>query len=216
MLLLIDNYDSFVYNLARYLTELGQQTQVVRNDALTVAAVAALRPDAIVLSPGPCTPAESGICVPLIQQLSATIPMLGVCLGHQAIGAAFDVPVIRAPRAIHGQASMINHTGTRLFAGLPRPLRVGRYHSLIVDRHALPPELAVSAETQDGLVMALEHRTRPLWGVQFHPESVLTTGGHQLLANFLRLAGLTPGPLPPGDWRPPAENAEQLPVGFHW
>ena len=190
MLLLIDNYDSFVYNLARYLVELGCETQVIRNDAIDVEGVAALSPSAIVISPGPCTPHEAGISIPLIRELSHSIPILGVCLGHQAIAAAFGGDVIRAPKPVHGRTSLIQHSGTDLFQDLPQPLRVARYHSLIVDEQTLPSSLRVTARTEDGIPMAVQHEAWPLYGVQFHPESVLTQEGHQLLANFLRLSAL--------------------------
>ena len=185
MILLIDNYDSFVFNLARYVRELGCETLVVRNDALTVERVAQLEPEAVILSPGPCTPAEAGICVDLVRQLGDHLPMLGVCLGHQAIAAACGARVIRAAEPVHGRASSIIHTGTDLFAGLPNPQRVGRYHSLVVDVADLPAELMVTARTPDGIAMAIAHRTQPLWGVQFHPESILTGQGLKILRNFL-------------------------------
>ncbi len=188
MILLIDNYDSFVYNLARYFTRLGQTTHVVRNDAIDVAAVRHLRPQAIVLSPGPCTPAEAGCSLDIVRQFSGEIPLLGVCLGHQAIGAAFGGQVVRAPQPVHGSASLITHNRQGIFAGLPAPLTVGRYHSLAVAETGLPPDLEVTARAGDGVIMALCHRRHPTVGVQFHPESILTEGGHELLANFLRLA----------------------------
>lgn len=190
MIVLIDNYDSFVYNLARYLRELGGETHVVRNDAATVADIAALQPQAIVISPGPCSPAEAGISVAVLQQLSPSIPTLGVCLGHQALAMAAGGDVVRAAEPMHGRASLITHTGQGLFVDLPQPLRVGRYHSLVAERESLPAELRITAQTDDGVIMGLEHATWPAWGVQFHPESVLTEAGHQLLANFLRMAGL--------------------------
>ena len=191
MILVVDNYDSFTYNLVQYLGELGEALHVVRNDALSVADVAALNPEAIVLSPGPRTPAEAGICVPLIQALGASVPMLGVCLGHQAIGAAYGGNVIRAPRGVmHGKTSLVKHNGDDLFAGLPSPLRVMRYHSLIVDKNELPDCLIVTATAADDAseVHGLRHREHPVWGVQFHPESILTEQGSDILANFLRLA----------------------------
>jgi anthranilate synthase/aminodeoxychorismate synthase-like glutamine amidotransferase len=186
--LLIDNYDSFVHNLARYLTELGCETEVVRNDRLTVDDIARHPCAAVVISPGPCSPTEAGVSVPLVRELSGTVPILGVCLGHQAIAAAFGGRVIRAPEPVHGRASRVRHDGTRLFEGLPNPLTVGRYHSLVAEESTLPPMLRVTARTDDGLVMACEHESHPTWGVQFHPESILTEGGHALIANFLRLA----------------------------
>jgi anthranilate synthase/aminodeoxychorismate synthase-like glutamine amidotransferase len=201
MLLLIDNYDSFVHNLARYVEELGVETHVVRNDALSVTAVQQLAPEAIILSPGPCSPAEAGICMEIVQQLGASVPLLGVCLGHQAIAAALGGQVIRSPVPQHGRASRIRHNGSRLFQGCPSEFQVGRYHSLLVDEATLPAELTVTARTvTDNLIMALEHRNWPVWGVQFHPESVLTEQGHRLLANFLKLSGMTsPEQFPRGD-----------------
>lgn len=190
MILLIDNYDSFVHNLARYFTRLGQETRVVRNDALDADAIQQLRPQAIVLSPGPCGPDQAGCSLEVVRQFWQTIPILGVCLGHQAIAAAFGGHVIRARQPWHGRSSEITHDGLGIFAGLPNPLTVGRYHSLAIDAASLPPELRVTARTGEGEVMALAHATRPVIGVQFHPESVLTEHGPQLLANFLRLAGL--------------------------
>jgi anthranilate synthase/aminodeoxychorismate synthase-like glutamine amidotransferase len=189
MILLIDNYDSFVYNLARYFGELDCDTHVVRNDAVSVADVAALRPDAVVLSPGPCTPYEAGICIELVRKLDAAVPLLGVCLGHQAIAAALGGRVVRSP-PVHGRTSRIFHEGVGLFAGMPIPCRGARYHSLIVDECSLPAELRVTARCDEGLVMAIEHVTRPVFGVQFHPEAVLTEQGHRLLANFVRIAGV--------------------------
>lgn len=211
MILLIDNYDSFVFNLARYLEELGQETSVVRNDALTIPEMTALQPDAIIISPGPCTPNEAGISLDVIRHLSETTPMLGVCLGHQAIASAFGGRVIRAPEPVHGRTSLIHHRGEDLFHDLPTPLRATRYHSLIAEESSLPAELTVTARTQDGLIMGLSHRTRRCYGVQFHPESVLTEHGHLLLANFLRLAGLPAAACPTGDWQPPTTRETELP-----
>ncbi len=199
MILLIDNYDSFVYNLARYLAELGCNTDVVRNDAVTVADVARTNPQAIVISPGPCTPNEAGISLALIRELGPRIPILGVCLGHQALAAALGGQVIRAPEPVHGRTSLVEHSSERLFAGLPNPLRATRYHSLIVDEMSLPHDLRVTARTADRIPMALEHARWPAFGVQFHPESILTDSGHRLLANFLQLAGLPVGEIPAGD-----------------
>ncbi len=194
MILVVDNYDSFTYNLVQHLGALGADLRVERNDALTVAEVEALGPQAIVLSPGPCTPAEAGICVPVIEALGPRIPILGVCLGHQAIGAAYGGRVIRAPRGVmHGKTSRIRHTGTGIFAGLPNPLEVMRYHSLVVERATLPAGLVVdaTADDDDTEIHAMHHVAHPVWGVQFHPESILTQGGRALLANFLSLAGAT-------------------------
>jgi anthranilate synthase component 2 len=202
MILLIDNYDSFVHNLARYFQQLGQTTHVMRNDAADVATIERLRPQAIVLSPGPCTPAEAGCSIDVVRQLAGQLPILGVCLGHQAIGAALGAKIVRAPEPMHGRTSSVSHTESGLFEGVPNPLTVARYHSLVVDEGTLPKELAVTARTVDGTIMALAHRTWPLFGLQFHPESILTVGGYSLLANFLRLAGL---PLP--DRLPEAELA---------
>src|SRR5262245_41125024 len=199
MILLIDNYDSFVYNLARYLTELGCATQVVRNDSVTIAEVEQLSPEAIVISPGPCTPNEAGISLALIRELGPRVPLLGVCLGHQALGAALGANVVRAPEPVHGRTSLIHHRGERLFAGLANPLRATRYHSLIVEEASLPAELIVTARTADGIPMALEHAHWPAFGVQFHPESILTDSGHRLLANFLALAGIPVRDAPVGD-----------------
>ena len=203
MLLLIDNYDSFVHNLARYFVELGCETHVVRNDAVTVAEVRELAPSAIVISPGPCTPREAGVSMELVRELGPSIPMLGVCLGHQAIAAALGGQVIRADEPVHGRTSWVRHDGRRLFAGLPNPLRATRYHSLIVDEVTLPSDLIVTARTEDGVPMALEHERWPLFGVQFHPESVLSQCGRALLGNFLSLAGLPVRPCSIEDWIEP-------------
>jgi anthranilate synthase/aminodeoxychorismate synthase-like glutamine amidotransferase len=191
LILLIDNYDSFVHNLARYFQRLGQQTLVVRNDAITVEQVCEMKPRAIVLSPGPCSPGEAGRSVELVQRLWTEIPILGVCLGHQAIAAAFGATIVRAREPMHGRTSEVFHDGCGVFAGVPDPLVVCRYHSLIVDEATLPECLQVTARTLDGVVMALRHRQRPIVGVQFHPESILTEFGYPLLANFLRLAGIS-------------------------
>ncbi len=187
MILLIDNYDSFVFNIARYVEELGQAVRVVRNDAITAEEVAALAPHALVLSPGPCAPDQAGVCLELIRRFSGTIPILGVCLGHQCIGQAFGGTVVRATRPLHGQATPIEHEGRGLFDGLPQPLAVGRYHSLVVAPD-VPAPLRVTARSAEGEVMALEHESHPTFGVQFHPESVLTEAGHALLGNFLEAA----------------------------
>jgi anthranilate synthase/aminodeoxychorismate synthase-like glutamine amidotransferase len=189
MILLIDNYDSFVHNLARYFQRLGQPTQIVRNDDIDVAGVRTIKPAAIVLSPGPCTPLEAGASLDIVRTFRAEIPMLGVCLGHQVIAEAHGGRVVRGASAVHGRQSQIQHTGTRLFSGLPSPLTVGRYHSLVVDPNSVPDELQVSAWTEDGVLMAFEHCTLPVFGVQFHPESILTESGYELLSNFLRAAG---------------------------
>ncbi|HEX5104995.1 MAG TPA: aminodeoxychorismate/anthranilate synthase component II [Pirellulaceae bacterium] len=190
MILLIDNYDSFVHNLARYLRRMGQETLVVRNTEIDVAGIEELAPQAVVLSPGPCTPNEAGCSLNVVRSLGASVPILGVCLGHQTIGAALGAKVVRAPQPVHGRASLVRHDGAGVFAGLPSPLTVGRYHSLIVDPATLPEDLVPTAWSDEGVVMALAHRRWPLVGVQFHPESILTECGYELLANFLRLAGL--------------------------
>jgi anthranilate synthase/aminodeoxychorismate synthase-like glutamine amidotransferase len=214
MLLLIDNYDSFVHNLARYFQRLGQETLVVRNDATSARQIAAQRPQAIVLSPGPCTPSEAGCSIEVVQQLAGQIPILGVCLGHQAIGEGLGGRVIRAPAPMHGRSSSIRHTGRGIFAGVASPLTVGRYHSLVVDSSALPADLEVTAQTTEGTIMALAHRRWPVYGVQFHPESILTEGGYQILANFLRIAGAdVPTSLPAMDQERPAPSDQpQLPT----
>jgi anthranilate synthase/aminodeoxychorismate synthase-like glutamine amidotransferase len=185
MLLLIDNYDSFTYNLYQYLAELGAEPLVRRNDEITAAEAEELQPTRLVLSPGPCTPREAGVCVALIQALGPRIPILGVCLGHQCIGAAYGGVVARAPEPVHGKLSQIRHRGLGIFRDLPSPFAATRYHSLIVERATLPAELEVTAETDGGLVMGLRHREYPIEGVQFHPESILTREGNRLLANFL-------------------------------
>jgi len=193
MILLIDNYDSFVHNLARYFQRLGQETVVVRNDALDPAAIERLRPDAIVLSPGPCTPTEAGCSLDVVRHFAARLPILGVCLGHQTIAAALGGRIVRAREPMHGRASTITHDGRGIFVGLPNPLTIGRYHSLVVEEATLPRELVVTARTDDGTVMALVHREHAIVGVQFHPESILTECGFAMLAGFLRIARL---PLP--------------------
>jgi len=190
MLLVIDNYDSFTYNLVQYFGELGQEPVVRRNDAIEVEEIGALRPRAIVLSPGPCTPSEAGITVPVVKRWGHEIPILGVCLGHQAIGEAYGGVVTRAARVMHGKVSKIAHDGTGLFQGLPSPLDVMRYHSLIVERATLPPVLEILATTGDAPdeIQAVKHVSHPVWGVQFHPESVLTQSGKRILENFLAMA----------------------------
>ena len=190
MILVVDNYDSFTYNLVHYLAELGAETRVVRNDDLTAAEAWALRPEAILLSPGPCAPDQAGICLPLIDSAPLDMPILGVCLGHQAIGQAFGGEVVRALSLMHGKTSPIEHGGASVFKGLPSPFTATRYHSLAVERETLPDVLEVTAWTADGQIMGLAHRTRPIHGVQFHPESIATEHGHDLLANFLDLANV--------------------------
>jgi anthranilate synthase/aminodeoxychorismate synthase-like glutamine amidotransferase len=196
MILLLDNYDSFVHNLARYFQRLGQQTQVVRSDAIDPAGVLALRPAAVVLSPGPCTPREAGCSVDVVRKLGSQLPVLGICLGHQAIAAAFGGAIVRAPSPFHGRSTPIQHTQEGVFHDVPNPISVCRYHSLVVDRATLPQALRVTATTADGLVMAIQHETAPVVGLQFHPEAILTEHGYRLLANFLSLAGLSAGDLP--------------------
>ena len=190
MILVIDNYDSFTYNLVHYLNELGAQTHVVRNDALTVEQALGQKPEAVLLSPGPCDPDQAGICLPLLKDAPDDLAILGVCLGHQAIGQAFGGDVVRAKALMHGKTSQIHHDGKGLFAGLPNPFTATRYHSLAVERATLPADLVVTDWTEDGEIMGLQHRTRPIYGVQFHPESIATEGGHDLLANFLDMAGV--------------------------
>ncbi|HEX4004288.1 MAG TPA: aminodeoxychorismate/anthranilate synthase component II [Candidatus Acidoferrales bacterium] len=185
MILLLDNYDSFTYNLAQYLGQMGQELLIRRNDEITLDEIEARNPERIVISPGPCTPKEAGISVPLIERFAGKIPILGVCLGHQSIGAAFGGRVVRAPKVMHGKTSQIHHDGETIFYGLPQDFQATRYHSLIVDRKTLPRELEISAETSDGIIMGLRHRKLKVEGVQFHPESVLTDAGFRLLENFL-------------------------------
>jgi anthranilate synthase component II len=192
MLILIDNYDSFTYNLVHYLGELGAECRVYRNDAITADEVFALGPSAIVLSPGPCTPSDAGICLELIAKAGPKTPLLGVCLGHQAIGQHFGGDVVRAPMPVHGKLSEITNTGRGLFNGLPSRFSVTRYHSLTVAPASVPPALEVTAQTADGVIMGLAHRTLPVHGVQFHPESIASEHGHAILANFLELAGMAP------------------------
>jgi anthranilate synthase/aminodeoxychorismate synthase-like glutamine amidotransferase len=188
MVLLIDNYDSFVHNLARYVRELGEEAVVVRNDAMTLDEVASLRPERIILSPGPCTPHEAGISTGLVQRFGPSTPVLGVCLGHQCIGAAYGAAIVRAGRPVHGRTSEVMHDGSGVFAGLGSPLIGARYHSLVIARASLPDELRlVGYASDDGEIMAVEHVSHPVYGVQFHPESAATRHGHDLIANFLRL-----------------------------
>ncbi len=190
MILVVDNYDSFTWNLVHYLAELGAETRVVRNDDLTAAEAWALRPEAVLLSPGPCTPNEAGICLAMLDTAPLDMPIFGVCLGHQAMGQAFGGEVIRAKALMHGKTSPIEHEGRSVFKGLPSPFTATRYHSLAVRRETLPDVLEVTAWTADGEIMGLAHRTRPIHGVQFHPESIATEHGHDLLANFLDLANI--------------------------
>jgi anthranilate synthase/aminodeoxychorismate synthase-like glutamine amidotransferase len=187
MLLMIDNYDSFTYNLVQYLGELGEDVRVYRNDKITVEDIETLKPSRIVISPGPCTPKEAGISVEAIRRFAGRLPMLGVCLGHQSLAVAFGGEVIRAPRLMHGKTSMIRHDDRTIFASLPNPFEATRYHSLIVDRDGLPDCFEISAETGDGEIMGMRHRSLGVEGVQFHPESILTTAGKDLLRNFLKL-----------------------------
>jgi anthranilate synthase component 2 len=187
MLLMIDNYDSFTYNLVQYLGELGQDVHTVRNDELDLEAIAALNPERIVISPGPCSPAEAGISVPVLQYFAGRLPILGVCLGHQAIGAAFGGQVVRARQIMHGKTSPITHDGRGVFADLPSPYTVVRYHSLAIERDSLPACLEITAQTEDGEIMGVRHRHFAVEGVQFHPESIETEHGHRLLQNFLAL-----------------------------
>ncbi len=188
MIILIDNYDSFTWNLYHYLGELGAETVVHRNDAVSPGQVLSARPEAIVLSPGPCTPNEAGICLDLIGQAAGKVPILGVCLGHQAIGQAFGGHVVRAASLMHGKLSRIRHHGTGIFRGIPSPFEATRYHSLVVERETMPDCLEVTAETDDGIVMGFSHKTLPIHGVQFHPESIASEHGHRLLQNFIALA----------------------------
>jgi anthranilate synthase/aminodeoxychorismate synthase-like glutamine amidotransferase len=210
MILVIDNYDSFTYNLAQYLGELGEDPRVFRNDAITVGEIEEMAPEAIVISPGPCTPAEAGVSAPVVASLAGRIPMLGVCLGHQCIGAACGAPVVRGRAPVHGKTSRIFHDGRTIFEGLPSPLVGTRYHSLVIDEAGLPDCLEVSARTEDGVIMGVRHRAAPVEGVQFHPESVLTEHGHALLRNFLAMARgggprSDPGPGLAGQARPSHE-----------
>jgi anthranilate synthase component 2 len=188
MVFVLDNYDSFTFNLVQYMGELGADVVVRRNDELTPEQVEALHPDRIVLSPGPCTPQEAGISIDLIRHMAGKVPILGVCLGHQAIGAAFGGNIIRAPKLMHGKTSAVEHDGKTIFDGISTPMTCTRYHSLIVEEKGLPKDLEVSARTADGTIMGLRHRSLPVEGVQFHPESVLTTDGKRLIQNFLKLA----------------------------
>ena len=187
MLLVIDNYDSFTYNLVQYLGELGQDIRVYRNDKITLKEIESLKPEKIVISPGPCTPKEAGISVDLIKQFAGRIPILGVCLGHQSIGYALGGEIIHAKKLMHGKTSMINHDGKTIFKNLPNPFEATRYHSLVIERESIPDELEISAETDDGEIMGVRHKEYIIEGVQFHPESILTKAGKDLLRNFLKL-----------------------------
>ena len=190
MILVIDNYDSFTYNLVHYLNELGAETLVHRNDAISVEQALALKPQGVLLSPGPCTPNEAGICLDLLAKAPDALPILGVCLGHQSIGQAFGGKVVRARQLMHGKTSPIHHTGAGVFTGLKNPFTATRYHSLCIEKDTAPEVLEVTAWTDDGEIMGVQHRTRPIHGVQFHPESIATECGHELLANFLATAGV--------------------------
>jgi anthranilate synthase/aminodeoxychorismate synthase-like glutamine amidotransferase len=193
MVLLIDNYDSFTFNLAQYLGELGAEVSVRRNDQITLDEVDAMDGlDGVVVSPGPCTPRDAGISIRIIEHMTGKVPVLGVCLGHQSIGEAFGGDVVRAPQLMHGKTSFIQHDGVGIFQGLPNPFIATRYHSLIVDRETLPETLEITAQTEDGIIMGLQHRDFPVYGVQFHPESILTPTGKQLLGNFLVTTGKSP------------------------
>jgi anthranilate synthase component 2 len=196
MFLLIDNYDSFTYNLFHFLGELGATLVVRRNDAISVADALASQPQGIILSPGPCDPDKAGICLDLIKAAAGKVPVLGVCLGHQAIGQAFGGRVVRAPAPMHGKLSLVHHRAQGVFADLPSPFSATRYHSLVVERGSLPDCLAITAETETGIIMGLQHRELPIHGVQFHPESIASEHGHRLLANFLQIAGHNALPLP--------------------
>jgi len=196
MILLLDNYDSFVYNLARYVRELGETPVVHRHDAITVDDAAAMAPSHIIISPGPCSPAEAGISTELVRRLGSTVPILGVCLGHQCIGAAYGGEIVRANRPMHGKTSLIHHQGTGLFHGLPNPFRATRYHSLVIAPASVPPELEVLATSDDGEIMAVRHVRHPVHGVQFHPESVLTEHGYRLVDHFLHGVPRTPRAVP--------------------
>ncbi|MDA1053895.1 MAG: aminodeoxychorismate/anthranilate synthase component II [Planctomycetota bacterium] len=219
MILLIDNYDSFVFNLARYFQRLGQETHVVRNDAIDADGVRKLAPAAIVLSPGPCTPNEAGCSLDVVRRLWQDYPILGVCLGHQTIAAAFGAVITQAPQPMHGRTSAVDHDEAGVYQSIPSPFTACRYHSLVVEATSLPDELIVTSRTSDGVVMGLQHRWAPIVGVQFHPESVLTEYGFQLLNNFLVLAGLTPHAIPTTQSErlysaPPSRQLPTTPVTF--
>ncbi len=215
MILLIDNYDSFVFNLARYFQRLEQETLVVRNDTITPRQIRELGPQAVVLSPGPCTPSEAGCSLEVVRELAGRVPILGICLGHQAIGAALGGRVVRAPEPMHGRTSPVFHAGQGIFAGLPSPIVACRYHSLVIERASLPAELEVTAWTSDGTIMAVRHRAWPVVGLQFHPESILTETGYDLLAAFLRIAGASgAASIPPmsSERAEPTREARPLPA----
>jgi anthranilate synthase/aminodeoxychorismate synthase-like glutamine amidotransferase len=207
MILLLDNYDSFVYNLARYVRELGETPVVHRHDALSVDDVAAMAPSHIIISPGPCSPAEAGISTEVVRRLGTTIPILGVCLGHQCIGAAYRGEIVRAGRPMHGKTSLIHHRGAGIFHGLPEPFRATRYHSLVIAPASVPSDLLVTATSEDGEIMAVQHARNPVYGVQFHPESVLTEHGYRLVDHFLHGVPATPRPVPA------AADCALVPVG---
>jgi len=189
MILMIDNYDSFTFNIVQYLGQMGEEVRVYRNDKITIEEIRQLRPQAIFLSPGPCTPKEAGITVAVIRSFYLSVPIMGICLGHQSIGYAFGGEIVRAERVMHGKTSPIHHDGKTIFAGLPSPFIAGRYHSLVVKRATLPPCLEISAETQEGEIMGLRHKEYPVEGIQFHPESVLTPQGKRIMKNFLKYTG---------------------------
>jgi anthranilate synthase/aminodeoxychorismate synthase-like glutamine amidotransferase len=210
MILLLDNYDSFVYNLDRYLQRLGQPTVVVRSDAIGTESIGRLHPSAIVISPGPKDPDDAGCSMEVVRRFTGSIPILGVCLGHQAIGQALGARIVRASQPMHGKSSILNHRSSRLMRGLPETFSVGRYHSLVIDPATLPDVLQATAWTEDGTIMAIEHREHPVFGVQFHPESILTEHGYELLAGFLRECGLTANPTPKPDWQPASPRAPEF------
>jgi len=207
MILLLDNYDSFVYNLARYVRELGETPVVHRHDALSVDDVAAMAPSHIIISPGPCSPAEAGISTEVVRRLGISIPILGVCLGHQCIGAAYGGEIVRAGRPMHGKTSLIHHRGAGILHGLPEPFRATRYHSLVIAPASVPSDLTVTATSEDGEIMAVQHARHPVYGVQFHPESVLTEHGYRLVDHFLHGVPATPRPVPA------AADCALVPVG---